>query len=179
MDKTGNYQLSLWDKDDRILMEDFNANNAQIETALDGKLGRSQLIQTISQTSSTQTITVDLSDVDWNEWEYVAVTFDHPLIGNAITDLVCYLRTQDKKSINVASSVDSSGSYICKTAPGPLFLLFFPRHDSANPIQSVCVAKASSFAASKTPFAELGSLTLLYMSNSLTSACTVTVWGVK
>lgn len=179
MDKTGNYQLNLWDKDDRILMEDFNANNTQIEAALDGKLGRCQVIQTISQTSSTQSITVDLSDVDWNAWEYVAVTFDHPLIGDAITDLVCYLRNREKKYVSVASSADAGGRYICQTAPGPLFLLFFPRHDSANPIQCVCVAKSSGFAASKSPFADLEALTLHYTSHSLTSSCTVTVWGVK
>lgn len=34
MEKTGNYQLSLWDKDDRILMEDFNANNTTLDAAL-------------------------------------------------------------------------------------------------------------------------------------------------
>ena len=41
MDYTEYYQLCLWDEDDRILMDDFNADNAKIDTALaahDGKL---------------------------------------------------------------------------------------------------------------------------------------------
>lgn len=34
MNKTQNYQLSQWDGEDRILMEDFNADNARVEAAL-------------------------------------------------------------------------------------------------------------------------------------------------
>ena len=33
---TPNYQLSQWERDDRILMDDFNADNAKIDAALDG-----------------------------------------------------------------------------------------------------------------------------------------------
>ena len=34
MNQTPNYQLNQWDKSDRIMMEDFNADNAKIEAAL-------------------------------------------------------------------------------------------------------------------------------------------------
>ena len=34
MKHTSNYQLSQWDKDDRIMMEDFNSDNAKIDAAL-------------------------------------------------------------------------------------------------------------------------------------------------
>lgn len=34
MQKTEHYQLNQWDKTDRIQMEDFNADNAKIEVAL-------------------------------------------------------------------------------------------------------------------------------------------------
>lgn len=34
MEKTPRYQLSQWEKTDRILMEDFNADNANLEAAL-------------------------------------------------------------------------------------------------------------------------------------------------
>lgn len=36
MKKTANYGLNLWEKTDRIQMEDFNADNAKIEAALAG-----------------------------------------------------------------------------------------------------------------------------------------------
>ena len=34
MKKTTNYQLNQWEKTDRIMMDDFNADNAKIEAAL-------------------------------------------------------------------------------------------------------------------------------------------------
>ena len=34
MEKTSHYQLNQWDKEDRILMEDFNADNLKLDTAL-------------------------------------------------------------------------------------------------------------------------------------------------
>ena len=37
MQHTQNYQLSRWEKDDRIMMEDFNADNEAIDAALAAK----------------------------------------------------------------------------------------------------------------------------------------------
>ena len=34
MERTEQYQLSRWQKSDRILMDDFNADNAKIDAAL-------------------------------------------------------------------------------------------------------------------------------------------------
>ena len=34
MAETGNYQLKQWESTDRILMEDFNADNAKVDQAL-------------------------------------------------------------------------------------------------------------------------------------------------
>ena len=36
MNYTQNYQLCLWDEDDRILMSDFNADNAKTDAAMAG-----------------------------------------------------------------------------------------------------------------------------------------------
>ena len=36
MNKTANFQLNQWEKTDRIMMEDFNRDNAAIDTALKG-----------------------------------------------------------------------------------------------------------------------------------------------
>ena len=41
MQHTQNYQLSLWEKDDRIMMEDFNADNEAIDAALAAKAEKS------------------------------------------------------------------------------------------------------------------------------------------
>ena len=34
MTKTTNYQLNQWAKSDRVMMDDFNADNAKIDAAL-------------------------------------------------------------------------------------------------------------------------------------------------
>ena len=34
MKQTSNYQLNQWEKTDRILMEDFNGDNAKVDAAL-------------------------------------------------------------------------------------------------------------------------------------------------
>ena len=36
MKQTSNYQLNQWEKTDRILMEDFNGDNAKVDAALKG-----------------------------------------------------------------------------------------------------------------------------------------------
>ncbi len=36
MQRTSNYQLPQWEKEDRIMMEDFNGAMANIENAIDG-----------------------------------------------------------------------------------------------------------------------------------------------
>ncbi len=41
MNKTPNYALNQWSRDDRVLMDDFNADNARLDTALAG-LARSK-----------------------------------------------------------------------------------------------------------------------------------------
>ncbi len=41
MNKTPNYNLNQWSRDDRVLMDDFNADNARLDTALAG-LARSK-----------------------------------------------------------------------------------------------------------------------------------------
>ena len=48
--QTPNYALNQWSRDDRVLMEDFNADNAKIDTALAKKAEQSAL------TALTQTV---------------------------------------------------------------------------------------------------------------------------
>ena len=46
MNKTANFQLTQWEKTDRILMEDFNRDNAAIDTALKGNADKAAALQT-------------------------------------------------------------------------------------------------------------------------------------
>lgn len=46
INKTANFQLTQWEKTDRIMMEDFNRDNAAIDTALKGNADKAAALQT-------------------------------------------------------------------------------------------------------------------------------------
>lgn len=60
MNKTANFQLTQWEKTDRILMEEFNSDNEKIDrileehaTALENKLNRKLLYRYTVETAET------------------------------------------------------------------------------------------------------------------------------
>ena len=55
MNKTANFQLTQWEKTDRILMEEFNSDNEKIDTALKSSADKAAALQTArSYTARTQ-----------------------------------------------------------------------------------------------------------------------------
>ena len=46
MNKTANFQLTQWEKTDRILMEEFNSDNEKIDTALKSNADKAAALQT-------------------------------------------------------------------------------------------------------------------------------------
>lgn len=57
MNHTPNYNLSQWEKSDKVLMDDFNADNAKLDAALKRKAEQSAL-NALSQTVSGHTAAV-------------------------------------------------------------------------------------------------------------------------
>ncbi len=92
MQKTEQYQLNQWELSDRVRMEDFNADNARLETALaglqtslstlrtslDGKCGRFQLItsRSISASEGQRYAAGSLAVTNWNKWDCAVWFFD-------------------------------------------------------------------------------------------------------
>ena len=102
VDHTTNYQLSQWETTDRILMEDFNSDNAKIDAALAAhdaalaskadaadvtaltqtmaaltpKAGLQRIGGDLSVASASQYWTISLSAVNWAEWKAVYVYID-------------------------------------------------------------------------------------------------------
>lgn len=60
MNQTPNFQLNLWDKTDRIMMEDFNADNAKIEAALEAVSSPSHAVGILSDYDGSKDVTVNL-----------------------------------------------------------------------------------------------------------------------
>ena len=100
MNHTKNYQLSQWEMEDRLLMEDFNGDNAKVDAALntqadtlaqerkerqDGDKQLTQSLNTLRQESTTHLIRtftlsskvhewkLSLADIAWEEWKTVYI----------------------------------------------------------------------------------------------------------
>lgn len=101
MEKTPNYRLSQWAKTDRILMEDFNADNAAVEaalTALNTAVGQKASAAALNsaksalQTEDARLDSVKLEFVTLQEGTYTAasgttqlnIPVDGPAIGQCV-----------------------------------------------------------------------------------------------
>ena len=58
MNKTANFQLTQWEKTDRIMMEDFNRDNAAIDAALKGNADKAAALQTALASCGNCRITI-------------------------------------------------------------------------------------------------------------------------
>ena len=98
MEHTTNYQLSQWESTDRIMMSDFNADNAKIDAALktqaeaisalgaqlDAKADQDDLtalanrsrftkLKEFTSTEASSFLQIYLNDIDWTQWDKIHV----------------------------------------------------------------------------------------------------------
>ena len=66
MNKTQNYKLNQWEKSDRVLMEDFNADNAKIDAAIANKSAFTLLKRATG--GGAKYLDLSTSDLDWNRY---------------------------------------------------------------------------------------------------------------
>ena len=125
MNQTANYQLSQWEASDRILMSDFNSDNAKIDAALktqadsiaglNGRLGL-QLLKTLTSSTDSDFVEVSLSGIVWSSWKAVHL-------------VIC-----SKMSGTLAMGVYLNGlvrDHICSvTGTNHCTVSFFPMYDS-------------------------------------------------
>jgi len=71
--QTANYELNQWAKSDRILMEDFNADNAKIDAAIQAVYAAMPYVflRKIVTETDAQQVDVDISDIDWSEYRHL------------------------------------------------------------------------------------------------------------
>ena len=92
--QTSNYQLSQWERSDKVQMEDFNADNAKIDEALFRADRRGlQVIKEIVTTESSNQMNVEFPEIDWKEWNTVRVImYPGP---DSTNDIDCYIVLDD------------------------------------------------------------------------------------
>ena len=96
MKKTENFELNQWEKADRILMEDFNNDNAKIDAAMAAQSKRLglELIQSKTVETTFRAADVNLSEISWSEWKTIIIDVV-PAAGTSANVNFCYSSIYD------------------------------------------------------------------------------------
>ena len=97
MNKTANFQLTQWEKTDRIMMEDFNRDNAAIDAALKSNADKAaglQLIQTLTLATGSDYASAEIN-IDWSQWAEVYVVFQLEYKGSMKSYNLYFLPNDD------------------------------------------------------------------------------------
>ena len=130
--KTSNYDLNQWDAGDRVLREDFNADNQKLDAALAAVNGRIDSVnplvklRTVSCSGTQQD--VDVSDVDWNVYRALHIYFDLQFPSTSATGNLRLNNRSDSSayltsSSNTQSSLAGFGSNYSNRITGVLQLM--------------------------------------------------------
>ena len=124
MTKTTNYRLNQWAKTDRIMMDDFNADNAKLDAALTA-LDRSSKLHTILDMTTDKDTNYfqQKLDLDWSEWKTVHI--DVILAKGSASDLrITYCTTED-----YVTTLDATWNHLigipCGNPEMPLYFIIF------------------------------------------------------
>lgn len=173
MKQTQNYQLNQWEMTDRIQMEDFNRDNQKIETALEGKLGRAKMLRTVSASNNTSILTMDLSDIHWDEWECLLFTINCTMTSpGSSRALAC-----DLGDVSLLGS--EKRPYFCHQSEiaGPCAAMLLPFHNGSHLVQ--LLSYPGGFFIGTQPFNDLQVFQLHSSgATSITAGASMTLWGI-
>ena len=166
MTKTTNYQLNQWEKTDRILMEDFNADNAIIDAALGGMRQRSKLLlSAVENETGKRELTLDLSSIDWGQWDQVTI--------------FAWARTtysSTSKGVILELGGNVWGNLAAVKAGSPMELHLFPRMEKSAMVHGLFFPGGEVRLGNK-DYTAISSLTLRADDSYLEPGAFVTVWG--
>jgi hypothetical protein len=137
MKKTDTYRLNQWEISDRIRMEDFNADNVQLEAALAGKTGRFQFLKDDKTGGGKTSLGYPfyIYEDEWVNWECVMAFFDPGKTAFLADD---YMEIRMQTRVNYGSS-----DVIAKLSAGPFMVMLFPLHSGENLTRGIVVGKGS------------------------------------
>lgn len=121
MQQTEHYGLNQWDPTDRILREDFNADNLKIAAALAGKAPARKLLykNKMSGTTNGTGLPLRTSQIDWNQWEFAVLLVEMTLTHDDPNDKLLLITLPDAKTV-------------AKFQAGSFLALLFPKKDGGK-----------------------------------------------
>ena len=176
MKKTTNYQLNQWAKTDRIMMDDFNADNAKLETALTKALTEKRAIKTVTLTDPQSVNDIPVDDINWAEWSVVGMEVPFYPDSGDDTEYVC--------APNLGALAYTSGhrTGLMHSTINPFALLLLPMRDPERNVSSLALIKDGGYGyAHNIPFKNLTSLRLIYNSNTkrFPKGQKIYFWGIR
>ncbi len=177
MTHTTNYQLNQWEKTDRIQMQDFNRDNAAIETALLGLMGKAEKIGVAHNALSNSAAgSIDLSDVDWGS--YQAVILAAPDYVDAAYKFSLSAQGTSSTSSNSSTAKGSFG----EVNAAPYFLIFLPLGDSSRTVKMIYIGGSAGVGTATCTYEEFTGLRLNYSKSGYLYFSAIhdyPLWGIR
>lgn len=148
-------------------MADFNSDNAKIDAALCGKLNHWEMIQEITANTTMNIIEINLSALDWNQWEYITITLACPRDSN--TSGIMYF---DLNGLLCYGAIENN---LGKRSPGPLLVVLPVRHNGSRPIR-MTIFPGGDLAFSNSAFQALTKFRLLCSGSNSNIPAGAKVW---
>jgi len=160
---TPNYSLNQWEASDKVQRVDFNADNAKIDAALAGKLGRPELIYKNEDIPFYGAIDAMFYKVDWTPWSYAILHHRIHVGDHQATTLHLGLRP---------------GGEIFNGAVSSATVIFPIYRDVTRPLQGILMTKEiKHFHFSQYTFQQL--VDYQVRTNSSVPGLTTTVYGIR
>lgn len=177
MKQTAQFGLNQWERTDRVLMDDFNNDNKKIDAALASKLGPREMIKTMSLPIATS-FDLDLSDIDWSQWDQVQFILDIVTVGSAEpADIYCQAKTSN---VSARQYCSSDASYFACAPFMPFQLTLLPHHDATRKVQACCIGKYANIGIVECEFSQLLSLHFSATNDQFFhNTQSLTLWGVR
>ena len=178
MKKTTNYQLNQWAKTDRILMDDFNADNAKIDETLAAHaaalaaVGKYEVLEERMVTQSINTISFDLSALDWSEWRLIGLRVQIPKNNLATSHFFCVGMT------NISASCTHNENHFAFLDLHSFMVVLSPLYNSVGTVKGFYLGGNSGIGYSDAPFSQVKDL---YLSGTTPYPLNtkVVLWGIR
>ena len=194
MNKTQNYQLNQWAKSDRVLMEDFNADNAKIDTALKASADAIAAEKTAREQAVSSEVSARKSAVsaleDKATLHTIKTTYLPRSTGPVTVSLSGIDWTQWKiAAVYIHAEMDSGTCRICSwggvddtstiTYSNDFVALLFPLHRNDLPFTGIMLADTGKVFSFGVSYQTAQGFSLSPLSSQTLLRGSATVYGMK
>ena len=142
--------------------------------AWNAKLGKMEPLHSETLESNTLQVEIDLSYIDWNDWEAVAV-----FVGRQQGGLGSSTTCNPLTTTGLRSTYGSAGWGIIKGDGGPAMIFLLPRHNAENHFLSLAFADGGGVAWERYTFSVVTGLQFTTTNGYFQAGAEITIWGIQ